>query len=143
MRKIILRCWLVNLLVSIVLFVFYRIAIIETEPIDTTLLGRILYIIDILGNLGFSIIYFVVMVFGSLSFFLNLIEKIKNNYLLSFLTFSGIPFVCIVFLVINISWEINPLKMLLAFSIIYLLCTVIEFLMFRIKIKKTVVRVGY
>lgn len=143
MKKRICKFWLANLLVSIVLYFLYRIVIIGTKPIDTTFFGKILSIIDILASLSSAMIYFVVMVLGSLSFFLNLTEKVKNNYFLSLLTFSGIPFVCVVFLAANASMAISqysiipaPLKTLLLFSILYLLCTMVEFLLFRKNIRK-------
>lgn len=149
MKKIIFKFWLVNLLISIALYFFYRILIIETMPMDTTWLGKILSIMDMLANLSFAMIYLAVMVLGSLLYFLNLIERIKNNYFLSLLTFSGLPFVCIVFLGVNVSMDFyqygaipSPLKTLLFFSILYLLCTIMEFLMFRRKMKKAVVRMG-
>ncbi|SDK54521.1 hypothetical protein SAMN04487898_10999 [Pedobacter sp. ok626] len=142
MRKIVFRIWLVNLLLSIVLFMLYRIVIAGLQPADTTFLERFFNFLDILLNLGFSMIYLVVMVAGSFSVFLNQIERIKNSYFLSFLTFSGIPLFCVVFLVVNVSMDIfqysftpDPIKTLLCFSIIYLVCSVIEFLMFRKKVK--------
>jgi hypothetical protein len=141
MRKIVFTFWLINLLPGIVLFILYRVVIAELQPVDTTLLERFFNIMDILLNLGFSMIYLAVMVSGSFSVFLNLIEKIKNSYLLSFLTFSGIPLVCVVFLAVNVSMDIyqydftpGPLKTLLCFSTIYLVCSVIAFLMFRKKV---------
>ncbi|NHQ79882.1 hypothetical protein, partial [Elizabethkingia miricola] len=101
MKKIIFRFWLVNLLISILLFFLYKIVMMETKQTDATFLGNILYIIDILLNLGFSLIYLAVMVLGSLSFFLNLIEKIRNNSFLSFLAFSVIPLICVIYLGTN------------------------------------------
>jgi len=87
-------------------------------------------------------IYLVIMVIGSFSVFLNQIEKVKNRYFLSFLTFSGIPLVCVVFLAVNILIDIYqynvtiaPLKTPLCFSIIYLICSILEFLIFRKKVK--------
>lgn len=140
MKKITLRFWLVNLLISILLYFAYRIAISETKETGTTLLEKIFHILDILLNLGLSIIYLIVMTFSALTFFLNLIEKIRNNYFLSFLTFSGIPFICIVFLAVNVAVDIyrynqSVLTKLLFFSVIYLSCTMIEFLIFRRKVK--------
>lgn len=144
MRKIVFRFWLVNLMLIILLFVLYRIVIAELQPVDTTLLERFFNILDILLNHGFSMIYLIVMVSGSFSVILNQIEKIKNSYFLSFLAFSGIPFFFVVFLVVNVSMDIyqynftpDPLKILLCFSIVYLVCSVIEFLLFRKKIKNT------
>lgn len=141
MKKIIFKFWLVNLLISILLFFLYKIVMMETKQTDATFLGNILYIIDILLNLGFSLIYLAVMVLGSLSFFLNLVEKIRNNSFLSFLAFSGIPLICVIYLGTNVlielyqynySFIIRPL----VFLIVYLLCTGVEFLMFRKKVKK-------
>lgn len=144
MRKIVFRFWLVNVLLTIVLFILYRIVIAELQPADATLLERFFNLMEILLNLGFSMIYLIVMVFASFSVFLNQIEKIKSGYFLSFLTFSGIPLVCTVFLAVNVSMDIYqynltpaPLKILLSFSIIYLVCSVIEFLIFRKKVKNT------
>ncbi|KUY30500.1 hypothetical protein [Elizabethkingia ursingii] len=141
MKKIIFKFWLVNLLISILLFFLYKIVMMETKQTDATFLGNILYIIDILLNLGFSLIYLAVMVFGSLSFFLNLIEKIRNNSFLSFLAFSGIPLICVIYLGTNVLIEIYQYNYSfiirpLVFLIVYLLCTGVEFLMFRKKVKK-------
>ena len=140
MKKIIFKFWLVNLLISILLFFLYKIVMMETKQTDATFLGNILYIIDILLNLGFSLIYLAVMVLGSLSFFLNLIEKIRNNSFLSFLAFSGIPLICVIYLGTNVLIEIYQYNYSfiirpLVFLIVYLLCTGIEFLIFRKKIK--------
>ncbi|MDV3943578.1 hypothetical protein CMT69_01335 [Elizabethkingia anophelis] len=140
MKKIILNFWLVNLLISILLFFLYKIVMMETKQTDATFLGNILYIIDILLNLGFSLIYLAVMVLGSLPFFLNLIEKIRNNSFLSFLAFSGIPLICVIYLMANVSIDLYQYKeslliRLISFSIMYLLCTCVEFLIFRKKIK--------
>jgi hypothetical protein len=142
MGKILFRFWLVNLLLSIVLFVVYRVVIAGLQPAGTSFLERFFNMLDILLNLGFSLIYLVVMVAGSFSVFLNHIEKIKNSYFLSFLTFSGIPLVFVVFLAVNILMDIynfnvttTPLNTPLCFSIIYLVCSILEFLMFRKKLK--------
>ena len=79
----------------------------------------------------------------SLLFFLNHIEKIRRNKGLSFLTFSGIPAVCLILLIIYIlvgfykyHMVLDPLKMLLLFSVIYLASTILEFILFRKIIKK-------
>lgn len=144
MKKTIFQFWLVNILISITLSVLYRIAINDLNSADNTLFERFMSILDLLINLGLSTVYLVVIVFSSLSFFLNQIEKIRYNYLLSFLTFSGIPFFCV--LVLGAEVLINyyrydiilpPLKLLLLFSIVYLTCTVVEFLLFRKKVEKT------
>ena len=143
MKNTIFQFWLVNILISITLSVLYRIVINDLNTADNTHFERFISILNILINLGLSTVYLVIIVFSSLSFFLNQIEKIRYNYFLSFLTFSGIPFFCV--LVLGGQLLINyyrydivlpPLRLLLLFSIVYLLCTVVEFLVFRKKVEK-------
>ncbi|KKO88979.1 MULTISPECIES: hypothetical protein [Sphingobacterium] len=143
MGKIIFRFWLVNVLISFALFILYRLVIAETDTAATGFLETIIVILDIIVNLGFSTIYLFAVTLCSLLFFLNHIEKIRRNKALSFLTFSGIPAVCLVLLIIYIlvgfykyHMVLDPLKMLLLFSIIYLASTILEFILFRKIIKK-------
>jgi len=145
MKKIIFRFSLFNLLLCVILFILYRIVISGLEPTGTTLFDSFLSIMDLFLSLGFSMLYVVAICISTLLFFLNQIEKIRNSYFLSLLTFSGIPFLCVVFLAVAILVDIYqysvtliPLKMLLYFSIIYLLCTVVEFLVFRKKLRKVI-----
>ncbi|HBI88340.1 MULTISPECIES: hypothetical protein [Sphingobacterium] len=143
MGKIIFRFWLVNVLISVALFVLYRLVIAETDTAATGFLETIIVILDIIVNLGFSTIYLFAVILCSLLFFLNHIEKIRRNKGLSFLTFSGIPAVCLILLIIYIlvgfykyHMVLDPLKMLLLFSVIYLASTILEFILFRKIIKK-------
>lgn len=143
MGKIIFRFWLVNVLISVALFILYRLVIAETDTAATGFLETIIVILDIIVNLGFSTIYLFAVILCSLLFFLNHIEKIRRNKALSFLTFSGIPAVCLVLLIIYIlvgfykyQMVLDPLKMLLLFSVIYLASTILEFILFRKIIKK-------
>jgi hypothetical protein len=145
MKKIIFRFSLFNLLLCVILFIFYRIVISGLEPAGTTLFDSFLSIMDLFISLGFSMLYVVVICVSTLLFFLNQIEKIRNSYFLSLLTFSGIPFLCVVFLAVTVLGDIYqysvtliPLKILLCFSVIYLLCTVVEFLVFRKKLRKVI-----
>lgn len=140
MKKIIFKFWLINFLISIALFVIYRVVIAQTESVDKNMFETFLSILDILLNLGFSVIYFIGMVICSLTFFLNLIGNIRNNYLLSFLSFLGFPSVCVIYLMINLltdiySYKESLLTTLVVFSVISLFFTAIEFLIFRRKIK--------
>ncbi|MCS4224511.1 magnesium-transporting ATPase (P-type) [Sphingobacterium sp. BIGb0165] len=143
MKKIIFRFSLFNLLLCILLFILYRIVISRLEPAGATLFDSFLSIMDLFLSLGFSMLYVVVICVSTPLFFLNQIEKIRNSYFLSLLTFSGIPFLCVVFLAVTVLVDIYqysvtliPLKILLCFSIIYLLCTIVEFLVFRKKLRK-------
>lgn len=144
MKKIVFRFWLVNVVLSMVLFMLYRIVIAGLKPADTSFLERFFNFLDILLNLGYSMIYLAVMITGSFCVFLNLMEQVKRSYFLSFLTFSAVPLFCVVFLAVNVLmgfYEYNltpgPLKTPLCFSIIYLVCAFLEFLMFRRIVKNT------
>ena len=140
MSKIIFKFWIINFLISIVLFVIYRVVIAETKSTDTNPLGTFLSILNILLNLGFSALYFMAMVIGSLTFFLNLAGKIRNNFFLSFLSFLGFPLICIIYLLIHAltdlhAYQKSVLTTLVIFSIVYLFVMAIEFLLFRRKTK--------
>ena len=80
MKKIIFKFWIINLLISILLFVGYRIAISQTKIIDGNSFEKWMQILEILLNLGFSLIYFAAMVLSSFAVLLNLIEKIRSNF---------------------------------------------------------------
>lgn len=139
MKKLILKFWMINVLISITLFVIYRLIISQSKSPDSNWLETFLYILEIFANIGFSILYLIVTLLCSLTFFLNLIENIRTNYYLSLLSFIGIPLGCIVFLTINFLidyqlYSLSIIKTLLIFSTIYLLTNLIEFLMFRKKL---------
>ncbi len=144
MKKIIFRLWLINILLGIGLFFLYRGVINELNYSDVTILGKFYSIIDVFLQVLLSTYYLVAIVFTSLSFFLNQIERVRNSCFLSLSTFAGIPFLFVIFLFGNLlldiyQYNLTPaaFKTLLGFSIIYLLCTIIEFLIFRKKIKDT------
>lgn len=75
MGKIIVKFWLVNVLISILLFILYRLVIEEKNTVDTGFLNTIIVIMDIIVNLVFSVVYLFAIVLCSLLFFLNRIEK--------------------------------------------------------------------
>jgi len=139
MKKIVFRFWIINFLISIALFFIYRIVIAETKTIDGNFFEELIQILELLLNIGFAFVYFIAMVISSLALLLNLIEKIRNNFYLSLLTFLGIPSFCVVFIVIKVLIDIyadnlTVLTKLALFSIIYLFLTTIQFLLFRKKI---------
>ncbi|SUJ27168.1 Uncharacterised protein [Sphingobacterium spiritivorum] len=143
MRKIIFRFSLINILLGIVLFLLYRVIIDRLNLPDTTTLEKFYTVMDVFMQVVLSSLYLVAIAVSSLLFFLNQIDRIRNNYYLSFLTFSGIPLFFVLFVGVNVALDIDQydiipssIKMLLGFSILYLFCTVIEFLIFRSKIKK-------
>lgn len=137
MKKLIYKFYGINFLISIALFFTYRIAFIGKNTTTQNWFSEILYILDIWLNIHFAMVYLIVMIFGSLTFFLNLIAKIRNNYLLSLLTFLGIPLISVGYLIItdHYSDSESPMTTLVSFSIIYLFFITIEFLLFRKKLK--------
>lgn len=137
MKKIIFKFWVINLLISIILFVIYRLIIAGTNySVDMNLFEKILFIIEAVLDIWFSTVCLIVMLVCSLLFFLNLIEKIRNNYFLSLLTFLGIPTICLIYLiVINIDTDFKFFTTVLVLTIIYVFLTTIEFIKFRKKIK--------
>lgn len=143
MKRIIFKFWLINILISIALFVTYRIVIAETNQVDRNFLEWFLQILDILLNLAYSLIYLIAMAFCSFTIFLNLIDEIRNNFYLSLLTFLGIPLFCVIFIMINIftdsllySNTVTIFRNLVIFSIIYVFFTTLEFILFRKRMNK-------
>ncbi|WP_268847241.1 hypothetical protein [Flavobacterium aestivum] len=144
MKRIIFKFWLINILINIALFITYRIVISETNHADGNFLETLLQILDIVLNLAYSFIYLIAITFCSFALFLNLIDKIRNNLYLSLLTFLGIPLFCVIFIISKILTDGLPIdnnvtvfRNLLIFSIIYLLFTTLEILLFRKKLKKS------
>lgn len=140
MRKIVFKFWIINVLISFVLFVAYRIIISETETADENWLGLLLEILKVLTSLGFSLIYLGAMVICSLSIFLNLNKNIRNNFYYSLLTFVGLASLFTVYWLIiiiaeNFIHNENPLILFLIFCITYVIFSAIEFKIFRKKIK--------
>lgn len=125
------------------LFIIYRIVITGTNQADGDFLETVLQILDTLLNIAYSFVYLIAIVFCSLTLFLNLIDKIRNNLYLSLLTFLGIPLICVIFIIINVLTDdllqiktVTVFRNLLIFSIIYLLLKTLEFLVFRKRINR-------
>ncbi|ENA1806752.1 hypothetical protein ABF226_001170 [Flavobacterium psychrophilum] len=137
MKKIIFKSWIINLVISISLFVIYRLIIAETNYLESmSMFEKFLFFIDVLLNIWVSILSLIAMFFCSLFFFLNLVVNIRNNYYLSSLSFLGIPTIWIVYLiVINIYTGFGFYRTILVLSMIYLFLTAVQFLKFRKKIK--------
>ena len=141
MKRIIFKFWIINILISIALFVTYRIVIAETDHPDENFLKWVLQILDIILNLAYSVVYLIAMAFCSFAIFLNLIDKIRNNLYLSLLTFLGIPLFCVAFIIIailvdSLLYQVTAFRNLLIFSTIYLFFATFEFLVFRKRMTK-------
>lgn len=145
MKKSIFKFWLANVVISVALFIIYRVVISETETKNGTFFEDLMFFLDLLLSLGYSLIYFIGMLISSLLLFLNLFEKIRNQFYLSMLTFLGIPIVEIVYIIyitimINDStgnYVPNFATTFLIFLLIYLLSNLIQFLVFRKRIKSS------
>lgn len=139
MTKLIFKSWLANVVISIALFIIYRIVISETEMKEGTFFEELMYFFDLLLGLGYSLIYFIGMLISSLLIFLNLFDKINSHYYLSMLTFLGIPIVAIVYVIYitmiisESSGNLSPTfaTTFLIFLVIYLISNSIQFWMFR------------
>ncbi|MGY5254738.1 hypothetical protein, partial [Sphingobacterium spiritivorum] len=107
MKKIIFRFSLINIGLGIVLFLLYRVIIDRLNPPDTTTLEKIYTVMDIFMQIILSSVYLVAIAVSSLLFFLNQIDRIRNNYYLSFLTFSGVPLFFVLFVGVNIALDIH------------------------------------
>ena len=141
MKKTIYKFWLVNVLVSIILYLVYRFVFLGAFSSDGGWLEQLLEILVVVLNLALSLLYLTGMILCSLTILLNLRAKIRNNYFLSMFTFIGIPLGFVIFLISNILidkilLDINPVTTLLSFSMIYLFFTLTEFLIFRKKAVK-------
>lgn len=141
MKKIIFRYWSLNIAVTILLYFAYRITISETDYADGDFLDWIFHILDIVVNLLYSLAYLVGMVLCSFAIFLNLIDKVRNNFYLSLSSFIGIPLIYVVIITVNILSDdllqdnyVTIFRNLLIFSIIYLLFTGLQFSLFRKKV---------
>ncbi|KFC22676.1 hypothetical protein [Epilithonimonas lactis] len=143
MKKIIFRYWSLNIAVTILLYFAYRITISETDYADADFLDWIFHILDIVVNLLYSLAYLVGMALCSFAIFLNLIDKVRNNFYLSLSSFIGIPLIYVVIITVNILSDdllqddyVTIFRNLLIFSIIYLLFTGLQFSFFRKKVNK-------
>lgn len=141
LKRIIFNFWLVRILISIVLYFSYRIAISNTNHVEGSFLENVLQFLNILLDLAYSFVYLLTILFCSLLIFLNYIAKIRNNFYLSLLTILGIPVFCVIFITINVIidtrlYSETALGNLLNFSIIYLLLATLEFAIFRRVIKR-------
>lgn len=102
-KRLVFKYWLLNLMSALVIYIAYRIAIINTTGNGDGLSSFILNILDILLNLGFSLFYLAAMELGSFAIFLNRFKKIRDNYFFSWLAFSGAPLLIAVMLIITLA----------------------------------------
>jgi len=143
MKKVLFKFWILNILVSIMLFFSYRIYINETTSDGPNLFEKFVAILEILMNVWFSVAYILLMFVCSLTFFLNLIDAIRNNFYLSLLTFIGLPFVFVICLMIRVlldyyAYDDSVLTAFALFSGMYVFFSAMQFLVFRKRIEARV-----
>lgn len=138
MKKIICKYWLANISFGILLYLIYRIIISESESAGNSGFEKIMFIVEILLNLGYSLLYLAGILISSLTLFLNLFKRIRNNFYGSLLTFLGIPLICIIYLLfiylkLNHDSE-NILSTVIIVSGMHFMFTAAQFWMFRRKV---------
>lgn len=140
MKKILFKYWFVNFTIGFSLYVIYRITIAESEPAGESEFKKFIFILEILVNLGFSLLYLVAVWVSSLTFFLNLFANIRNNFYASLFTFLGISLLCIIYVLFiysQLDYDThNTLSNLIILAGFYFLATGLQFLMFRRKIER-------
>jgi len=126
---------MVNILMCLALFISYRVVIAESKPVDASWMEKFLHVLDVLLNLGFSIIYLLAMLVASLAIFFNQIEKIRNHRHLSLLTFIAFPLLAVIVLAIKLGIDVYTdgqgiFTTLVIFALLYLLLNSLTFLIF-------------
>ncbi|KLT64383.1 hypothetical protein [Pedobacter sp. BMA] len=142
MNKIIVKYWLINLICSILLYITYRIVIHQTPASEQNLFEKFWGVIELILNLGISFIYLILMLISSLTFFLNLNRKIRNNFYFSLLSFPGPALALVIYLSPVLVTDYHAahtsvLTNLVYFPIAYLVITTVEFLLFRRSLRKS------
>lgn len=100
MKKILARIYGINLLLIVVLLVSHRIFL-STIKNNDSWIDTIQNIYTLWMNIASSYIFLIGALVTSLTIFLNNYKVIHNNRLRSLLTFSAIPFVGFVFMMID------------------------------------------
>jgi len=122
-KNIITKYRLLNVLIGSVMYIAYRIVIAGTSAPGSGLLNTILYILDIVVNLGVSVLHLAAMVSYSFTVFLNRFTKTRKRHFLSWLSFSGPGVILFVMLIISmlsvnlITLETSMMYRLIIFSI--------------------------
>lgn len=136
MIKIIVKFWLLNISISILLYLTYRLLLIEKKPVHGNFLENLLDIFSLLLSLVYSFVYLIGLLLCSLPIFLNFIDRIRNNYFNSLLTFLGLPIICLIYVLVvilnvNLLGTFDPMTTFVTFLAIYIFVLTISFLYFR------------
>lgn len=139
MRKYIFKFWLLNFLLTAILFlIYYILAFTQLKSSDGNLFETILEFLFTLFNLYYTFVYSIVMIVFSTAFFLNLKEIVRTNFFLSLLTFMGAPLVAMIYILIDLyPYDSFTVVWWIGFPLVYLLFIIVQFYMFRRKIINT------
>ena len=150
MKNLIFKFWMINLLLTIGLFVLHRMFFMETKVAEGSSFNEFLNMMYMVLNMHFVMFYVFVMFLCSLTFYLNLNGFIRKNYFLSLLSFVGVPAFTVVYYIIDFivnrysttaypayqSGRNTFIVDFIAFPLFYLIMISIEFLFFRKMMKK-------
>ncbi|WP_293789350.1 hypothetical protein [uncultured Pedobacter sp.] len=141
MTKFILKYWMIDLLVGIVLYIAYVMAIMGSSASGNGFGATIRYIADLVLNIGFSLLYLVAAIICSFTIFLNFIREIRFSPFFSWLSFSGAPILLIGMFIASLSldgyhYSGNVMTKLWIFVILYPCITTILYLQFRKQYRK-------
>lgn len=100
-RSIVFKYWKINIFLCIAVYIAYRIAIFDITQQDEGLSSTILNWLNILLNLGFSLLFLVLTLVCTTSVLLNMIESVRKSLVLSWLSFSGLPIIFLVIMIID------------------------------------------
>ncbi|WP_412469271.1 hypothetical protein [Pedobacter sp. KLB.chiD] len=136
MRKIILKYWMIDLLLGLVLYVAYVMTIMNSSANGNGFEVTIRYIADLVLNIGFSLLYLMAAVICSFTIFLNFIREIRSSSFFSWLSFSGAPILLILMFIVSLwvdgyHYSGNVMAKLWIFVILYPCITTILYLKFR------------
>lgn len=140
MHRTILKYWIIDLLIGLVLYAAYTITIMNKTASGNGFFANVLYFLDIVLNLGYSLLYLIAVAICSFTVFLNFFSKIRHHPILSWLSFSGAPVLVVAMPIISLwistyDFSKNVMTELLIFSILYPCITTILYLQFRKKYK--------
>lgn len=138
MKKYIFKFWLLNFLLTAILFlIYYVLAFTQLKSNNGNLFEIILDFLFTLFNLYYILAYSIVMIVFSTAFFLNLQKTIRANNFLSALTFIAIPLVAVIYILIDL-YPYNSFVVVwwIGFPLAYLLFIIFQFYIFRKKINK-------
>jgi hypothetical protein len=117
--------------------IYYILALKLANPNKENLLISIFNFFCTVFNLFFTLVYSITMIVFSFAFFLNLNKTIRTNYLFSLLTFIGIPFLALTYMLIDLyPYTSFIIVWWIGFPLTYLVFISLQFFIFNKRINK-------